>query len=78
MLSIIEFIDKKHLILDKEKFTVIMSRRSGTNIWTVVEIPRDRIRDWTYHTYDNDQDAYDYYRERMESYGFKPFPIIVE
>lgn len=78
MLSEIEFKDVKHIVMDKAEYTVIMNRNTRDG-WNVVMIPRKySISNWSYHTYNNDDDAYDYYRARMQSFGFKPFPVLTE
>lgn len=80
MLDIIQFMDKKHIVLDKPEFTVIMNRQSGVyKGWNVVMVPKKfSITELSYYTYSNDDEAYEFYRERMESYGFKPFPVLTE
>lgn len=78
MLSFEEFQGKKHIVLDKAYFTVIMNRNTIDG-WNVVMVPRKlSISEWSYHAYDNDDDAYKFYRARMESFGFKQFPVLTE
>lgn len=77
MLSFEEFRDKKHIVLDKAQFTTVMNRnRDG--FWDVISLPK--IYMLTNMNYSNlcENDAYEYYRCRMESYGFRQFPILVE
>jgi hypothetical protein len=80
MLSEIEFMDKKHIVMDKPLETIIMNRQSGVyKGWNVVMVPKKfSITELSDYTYSNDDDAYEFYRERMESYGFKPFTVIAE
>lgn len=78
MLSFEEFSGKKHIVLDKADFTVIMNRNTRGG-WNVVMVPRKfSISEWSYHTYGNDDDAYEFYRARMDSFGFKQFPVLAE
>lgn len=78
MLDIVEFKDKKHIVLDKPLETVIMNRNTRGG-WNVVMVPRKfSISEWSYHTYDNDDNAYEFYRDRMASFGFKQFPVLTE
>ena len=78
MLSEIEFKGKKHIVLDKFDRTWIMNRRTDGK-WAIVEVPRKySIAQLSYHTYDNENDAFDFYKARMESFGFKQFPVIEE
>lgn len=78
MLTKIEFKGVKHIVMDKAEFTVIMNRNTRGG-WNVVMVPRKfSISDWSYHTYDNDDDAYEFYGARMDSFGFKQFPVLTE
>lgn len=78
MLSFEEFQDKKHIVLDKADFTVIMNR-STIRGWNVIMVPRKfSISEMSYHSYNEDEAAYDFYRARMESFGFRKFPVLVE
>lgn len=77
MLSFEEFMDKKHIILDKAQFTTVMNRnRDGE--WEVISLPRDYMLVNMNYTVLHEDKAYEYYRERMESYGFRQFPILVD
>lgn len=77
MLSEIEFKDKNHIVLDKAQFTTVMNRnRDGE--WEVISLPRDYMLVNMNYTVLHEDEAYEYYRERMESYGFRQFPILVE
>lgn len=77
MLSFEEFMDKKHIILDKAQFTTVMNRnRDGE--WEVISLPRDYMLVNMNYTVLHEDEAYEYYRERMESYGFRQFQILVE
>ncbi len=78
MLSFEEFMDKKHIVMDKSDFTVIMNRNTKRG-WNVVMVPRKfSISEISYHTYDKEEEAYNFYRARMESFGYRRFPILVE
>lgn len=78
MLSFEEFCGKKHIIMDKPLDTVIMNRNTRGG-WNVVMVPRKfSISEMSYYTYNTDEEAYEFYRARMESFGFKPFPVLTE
>ena len=77
MLTEIEFMDKKHIILDKFDTTYIMNRNKD-NLWEIHSIPKDTMVATQKPELVNGSDAYEFYRERMSSFGFRPFPIIEE
>lgn len=78
MLSKSEFKDKKHIVMDKPRETVIMNRRHGGG-WNVVWVPKEfSITELSYYAYSDDDEAYEFYRERMESYGFRSFTVLTE
>ena len=78
MLSELEFRDKKHIVMDKADFTVIMNRNTRGG-WNVVMVPRKfSISELSYYAYNTDIEAYEFYRARMESFGFKQFPVLTE
>ena len=77
MLTELEFKGKKHIIMAKPAETIIMTKKQG-DYWEVYCISK---RDDIYgheETIFSEDDAYEYYMDRMESFGFKQFPIIVE
>lgn len=77
MLTEVEFVGVKHIILDKPEYTYIMNR--GPLGWDVHTIPKNwGCIDLTDHESMSEDDAYEFYRERMESFGFKRFQVIVE
>lgn len=75
MLTFEEFMDKNHIILDKCCETFILEK-DYEDKWHVFSIIRSACEfdHWIY----SDEEAYEFYKERMESYGFKRFPIIIE
>lgn len=78
MLSEEEFKGKRHIVLDKSDFTVIMNRNTKGG-WNVVMVPRRfSISEISYHTYDREYEAYNFYRARMESFGYRQFPILTD
>ena len=78
MLSEIEFKDVKHIVLDKPFETVIMNRNTKGG-WNVVMVPRKfSISEMSYHTYNSDDEAYEFYRARMDSFGFRRFSVLTE
>lgn len=74
MLTEIEFSDKRHIILDKATETIVMNK--GKDGWLIHEIPKDTMVAASKPELVCDGAAYEYYKERMESYGYRSFPII--
>ena len=77
MLTELEFMDKKHIVLDKFDYTYIMNKGTD-NLWAIICVPKDTVTDIQVEDEVPEEDAYRFYRERMESFGFMSFPIIVE
>ena len=75
MLTFEEFKDKNVIILNKAQYVYIMML--GLTTWTIISISKDSLHDVS-EEYLYDEEAYEFYKERMESYGFKSFPIIIE
>jgi len=81
MLTEVEFKDKEHIILDKFDTTYIMNRVNYKTPWhwQIFSINRKYISGSVIEgECMTDDEAYTFYRERMESYGFKRFPVIEE
>ena len=78
MLTELEFMDKKRILLDKPQATFVMNRNpDGT--WDVISLPKGNYMLVNMHyTVYKEEEAYEYYKERMESYGFRQFPILME
>lgn len=78
MLTEIEFMGKNHIVLDKAQFTVVMQRTPDEK-WDVISLPKSSymLVNMRY-TNMSEEEAYEYYRDRMQSYGFKAFPVLVE
>lgn len=74
MLTEIEFMDKRHIILDKATETVVMNK--GKDGWLIYEIPKDTMVAAPKPEFVCYGAAYEYYKERMESFMFRRFPII--
>lgn len=78
MLEYEEFRDKKHIVLDKPLETWIMNRNTEGG-WNVIKVPRKfSISSMDWHVYNSEIEAYEFYEARMESFGFKPFPVYIE
>lgn len=77
MLDQEEFKDKRRIILMKPLFTYVITK-GCVGDWRIHTIPVDTKCSIIEETFYIEDDAYEFYKERMESYGFKPFPIIVE
>ena len=75
MLTEAEFKDKEVIILDKSQFVYIMIY--GLTTWKIVTISKSSLHEVS-EEYLYDEEAYEFYKERMESFGYKPFPIIME
>lgn len=78
MLEYEEFKDKSRIILMKPLFTYVMTKGYVGDYWRIHTIPVDVKRKINEEVFFIDNDAYEFYKERMESYGFRPFPIIIE
>ena len=78
MLSEIEFSDKKHIIMDKFNSTIVM-QKTPDGQWDVISLPKNcfMLVNMTYECMSEDE-AYEYYKERMESYGYRTFPVLME
>lgn len=77
MLNYNEFMDKRHIVLDKFDTTYIMNRGKD-NIWEIHSIPKDTMVAIQKPELVNKEEAYVFYKERMESFGYRQFPIIEE
>ena len=79
MLSEIEFMDKKTIILDKAEWICVWSRTEVNGMWNGYSICKNTVSPICYPSGAmTDEQAYEEYREAMASFGFKTFPIIVE
>lgn len=77
MLTFEEFMGKTHLVLDKAEWTHIINKVK--NGWQVFSISRKSAKPLIIQGEElNDEEAYDFYKERMASYGFKPFKVLSE
>lgn len=76
MLTELEFRTKRHIILDKGVETFVMNRDIRDDRWHICSITRDP-GDFSCHIYDMEE-AWAFYVNRMSSYGFKQFPVIVD
>ena len=76
MLTEIEFKDRNHIILDKFNCTYIMNREG--EVWSLFEIEKQGSPAFVQSIGLTNDEAYEFYLERMSSYGFKTFPIIEE
>ena len=71
MLSFEEFMSKRIIVLDKALNIIIFER--GMEVWHIYTITR-KTDEYDHFVYSDDE-AYEYYRDRMESYGYRPFTI---
>ena len=83
MLTEIEFQDKTTIIMDKSNWIYIMTKNASTTSiwrWYVYEIEKCKYVHGLViegKAMTNDE-AYEFYKERMESFGYKPFQVISE
>jgi hypothetical protein len=78
MLDELTFKGKRHIVLDKFDATYIMNKRNDGK-WNVIIVPRKySIAQSDSNVYENDDEAFEFYKARMESFGFKQFPVIEE
>ena len=78
MLTELEFMDKKRILLDKNGCTYVM-QKTPDGLWDVISLPKGNYMLVNMHyTVYKEEEAYEYYKERMESYGFRPFTVLVE
>ena len=78
MLTINEFMDKERIVLVKHMFTYVFNHNKKRGDWSCVTIPTDTECAFVEQNFWDDDDAYEFYKERMSSFGFKQFPIIME
>lgn len=77
MMSFEEFRKKSHIIMDKPLFTHVFNKINDK--WFIHSISRNHYNYiGSEESFLSDEEAYDYYVERMESFGFKRFEIISE
>ena len=77
MLDIREFIGKRHIIMDKAVETYVMERFDKG--WKIVTISKWNKSEPEVSTeIVQDYKAWEFYKERMQSFGFRPFQIIAE
>lgn len=77
MLTQLEFIGKRHIVLDKAVETYVMERFDKG--WKIVTISKWNKSEPEVSTeIVQDCKAWEFYKERMESFGYRQFPIIEE
>ena len=76
MMSEEEFKSKIHIILDKPCWTFVMEK--VLNKWYVRGIYKAGCFEGDIQEVFTDDEAYEFYLRRMESFGFKMFPILSE
>lgn len=78
MLNEEEFRSKTYVIMDKPTSIIVMSKKLN-GYWLVISASKDEkdinIDD---NTLMNEVDAYTYYKERMESFGYRRFTVITK
>lgn len=77
MLSELEFCGKRHIVLDKAAETYVMERFDKG--WKIITISKwNKLEPEVSTEIVHDCKAYEFYKERMESFGYRQFPIIEE
>ena len=78
MLTELEFKDKERIVQVKHMFTYVFNHNKKRGDWSIITIPTDTESVFVEQSYWIDDEAYEFYKERMSSFGFKQFPIIME
>ena len=75
MLTTVEFKDKSHIVMVKHNNTYVMNRNPDGK-WAVISLPKNcyMLENMEYTVLDEDE-AYNYYKERMASFGYRRFPV---
>lgn len=77
MLTQLEFIGKRHIVLDKAAETYVMERFDKG--WKIVTISKWNGSEPEVSTeIVQDDKAWEFYKERMASFGYRQFPVIEE
>ena len=76
MLTFEEFMDKKQIILNKSLEVIIFNKSEGK--WLIYVISKSSYSHGVCFVDLFDEKAYEYYKEKMASYGFKRFEILTE
>ena len=67
------FVGHDYHVLNKETMTITFSKNFGKWIESIEY--NDKSKTSYVTIYENDDDAYESYRESMQSYGFRPFKL---
>ena len=82
MLDELSFKDAKHIIMDKTSFTYVMNRNgSEWIVCTIPKIERNNVPSYCLvaeNSVMSNDEAYEFYRDRMDSFGYKKFPYVEE
>ena len=75
MLSYEDFKGKSHIVMVKHNSTYVMNRNPDGK-WAIIDLPKGcyMLENMRYFTLDEDE-AFDFYKERMESFGYRRFPV---
>ena len=76
MLTYEEFTDKKTVILNKNLEVIIFNKSEGR--WLIYVISKSSYGHGVFFVDLFDEKAYEYYKEKMASYGFRQFEILTE
>lgn len=78
MLTEEQFRGKKYIIMDKPTDIIVMTKKLD-GYWLIVSSSKnEKDINIDENTLMHEIDAYNYYRDRMESYGYRRFTVITK
>ena len=78
MLTEEQFRGKKYIIMDKPTDIIVMTKKLD-GYWLIVSTSKSEVKiNIDENMLVHEIDAYEYYKERMESFGYKRFTVITK
>lgn len=78
MLTEEQFRGKKYIIMDKPTDIIVMTKKLD-GYWLIVSASKSEVKiNIDENMLVHEIDAYEYYKERMESYGYRRFTVITK
>lgn len=78
MLTEEQFRGKKYIIMDKPTDIIVMTKKLD-GYWLIVSSSKNEVKiNIDENMLVHEIDAYEYYKERMESYGYRRFTVITK
>ena len=78
MLTEEQFRGKKYIIMDKPTDIIVMTKKLD-GYWLIVSASKSEVKiNIDENMLVHEIDAYEYYKERMESFGYKRFTVITK